>query len=120
MAQARRRFDDRESSHSVTLKLQAAAEGDEAARDALAELVLPTLQRIAAGKLNGMARSHTLEPCALANEAWMRLDKSGGQWPSRAHYFSAASTTIKRLLIDYSERVRPRGRDRSKDRKSVV
>jgi RNA polymerase sigma factor (TIGR02999 family) len=46
---------------------------------------------------------HTLQPTALVHEAWMRLE-SGRQtpWQNRAHFFSAAAETMRRILIDHA------------------
>lgn len=46
--------------------------------------------------------AHTLPPTALANEAWLRL--FGGKqttFASTAEFFSAAATTLRRILIEH-------------------
>ena len=47
----------------------------------------------------------TLQPTALAHEAWLRM-RSGGDasWQNTAHFFTAAAETMRRILIDRARR----------------
>lgn len=73
----------------------------------LLPLVYEELRRIAAWRMASEGPGHTLQPTALVHEAWLRL--SNGRNPrfhSRAHFFSAASEAMRRVLIDSSRRKR--------------
>src|SRR2546430_4666785 len=89
----------------VTLLLQRVSGGDREAAEELLSLVYKELRRIAAQKMAGESSGHTLQPTALVHEAWLRL---GGDeqppWQNRAHFFSAASEAMRRVLIDHARR----------------
>jgi len=86
---------------SVTQILQAAREGDPEAANRLMTVVYHELRRLAAQKMAGEARGHTLQPTALVHEAWLHL---GGDaqpaWQNRAHFFGAAAEAMRRILVD--------------------
>ena len=75
--------------------------------DELLPQVYAELRRLADRHLARELPGQTLQPTALAHEAWMRL---GGPlaagWDSRAHFLGAAARAIRRILI---ERARARG-----------
>ena len=65
--------------------------GDLAARDRLVALVYPELRAIARRQLANERGDHTLQPTALANEAYMRLSRLDRiDWQDRLHFFVAA------------------------------
>jgi len=85
----------------VTQLLQAASAGDAKAAEDLLPLVYEELRRLAARKLAGEARSHTLQPTALVHEAWLRLaGDEAARFENRAHFFGAAAEAMRRILID--------------------
>jgi len=48
---------------------------------------------------------HTLQPSAIVNELYLRLDPGGrAKWESRAHFFGAAASAIRRILIEHARR----------------
>jgi RNA polymerase sigma factor (TIGR02999 family) len=63
------------------------------------------LRKLAGAKMSREAAQHTLQPTALVHEAWLRM---GGDaqpaWQNRAHFFAAASETMRRILIDRARR----------------
>lgn len=67
----------------------------------LLPLVYSELRRVAAARMAHERDEHTLEPAALVHEAWMRLgaDRQPA-WENRAHFFAAATQTMRRILID--------------------
>jgi RNA polymerase sigma factor (TIGR02999 family) len=84
--------------------------GKREALDLLVPLVYDELRRIAARYMRAEAASHTLQPTALVNEAYMRLvDQREVEWQSRAHFFGVAAQLMRRLLVDHA-----RGRNRQK------
>jgi RNA polymerase sigma factor (TIGR02999 family) len=87
--------------NDVTQILQAIEQGDAQAANDLLTLVYDELRRVAAHKMAGEARGHTLQPTALVHEAWLHL---GGDeqpnWKNRAHFFGAAAEAMRRILVD--------------------
>jgi len=60
------------------------------------------LRRVARRYLGRERRNHTLQPTALVNEAWLRLqNEHGAQWQGRTHGLALAAQAMRRLLVDY-------------------
>lgn len=94
-------------SHLLTGLLTRWAAGDRAALDELTPAVYDELRRLARGQLRGERAGHTLDPTALVHEAFLRLgDYDRISWQDRAHFFSIASMTMRRVLVDYARRRR--------------
>ena len=89
----------------ITLLLQDAARGDDAARERLLSLVYDQLRALAAARMARESPGHTLQPTALVHEAWLRL---GGDaqpaWHNRAHFFGAAAEAMRRILVESARR----------------
>ena len=61
------------------------------------------LRRLARRYMANERRNHTLQPTALANEAFVRLSRiEGFEWRSRAEFLAAAATQMRRILIEYA------------------
>ena len=61
------------------------------------------LRRLAVGQLARQRAGHTLQPTALANEAWLRL--FGGVEPrfeGRRAFFALASRVMRTVLVDHA------------------
>jgi RNA polymerase sigma factor (TIGR02999 family) len=90
--------------------LTQAARGDEIAREALIDELYPRIRKMAAVCLNHERPDHTLQPTALANEAWIRIAASDNlDHASRSVFLAAAAKTLRRVLIDHA-----RGHDAEK------
>lgn len=88
-------------STEVTALLQAWSGGDEAALDQLTPLIYKELRRLAGSFMRREREGHTLQPTALANEAYMRLaEVQAMNWRDRAHFFAVASRVMRRILVD--------------------
>ena len=78
-----------------------------------AEELLPELygelRALAARYLSDERTGHTLQPTAIVHEAYLRLAGTGTQWQNRGHFFSAAATAMRRILINHA---RDRGRQK--------
>ncbi len=101
--------------HDVTQLLVAWREGEPQAHEALIQRVYGELRRIAGAHLARERNNHTLQPTALANEAYLRLiGQNRVDWRSRAHFFAIASNMMRRVLVDHarSARYAKRGGDR--------
>lgn len=93
------------SQSEVTHVLNRLNAGDVEAAQKLLPLVYEELRRLARYKMSGEAAGHTLQPTALVHEAWLRLVTPGEQsWQNRAHFFSAAAESMRRILVDHARR----------------
>ena len=91
----------------VTRLLVEWRDGNAEALDALMPLVYDELRRLARGYLGRERGSHTLQPTALVNEAYLRLvDQRRVQWQNRAHFFGIAAQIMRRLLVDHARSIR--------------
>ncbi|MBV9082484.1 MAG: sigma-70 family RNA polymerase sigma factor [Acidobacteriaceae bacterium] len=68
----------------------------------LFELLYDELRRLAQHHLANEREDHTLQATALVHEAWLKLSDRGRTWQNRAHFFAAASSAIRRILVDYA------------------
>jgi RNA polymerase sigma factor (TIGR02999 family) len=87
----------------ATLLMNAAAEGDRSAADALLPLVFEQLRKAARGQLAGERPGHTLSATALVHEAYLRL--AGPRevpWAGRGHFYAAAAEAMRRILVDHA------------------
>ena len=68
-------------------------------------LVYKELRELAAARMAREMEGQTLQPTALVHEAWLRLQShSAPVWRNRAHFFSAASEAMRRILIERARR----------------
>src|SRR5688500_10724431 len=88
--------------------LQVVESGDELAADRLLPLVYEELRQLGAAQLASERPGQTLQPTALVHEAYLRLVGGANpeSWHSRGHFFAAAATAIRRILIDHARRKR--------------
>jgi RNA polymerase sigma factor (TIGR02999 family) len=85
----------------VTDLLLAWGDGDQAALDQLIPLVHAELRRIAARHMARERVGHTLQPTALVNEVYVRLeDVDRVKRQNRAHNQAVSSRLMRRLLVD--------------------
>ena len=102
------------SQGEITRLARSWAAGDDAALDRLIDLVYDDLRRIARHHL-GERRGGTIDTTALVHEAYVKLaGVEGGEWESRARFFSFCAKAMRRILIDHARRVsaEKRGGDR--------
>jgi RNA polymerase sigma factor (TIGR02999 family) len=89
----------------ITQILHDVRAGRPGAPEELVAALYDELRALARRDLAGERVNHTLQPTALVNEAWMRLfGNQPGQFENRAHFFSAASTAIRRVLADHARK----------------
>ncbi|HZU38047.1 MAG TPA: ECF-type sigma factor, partial [Gemmataceae bacterium] len=88
--------------NAVTRILSAAEKGDPHAASRLLPLVYEELRRLAAKQLAQEMPGQTLEATALVHEAYLRLVGPGAtdRWDNRGHFFAAAATAMRRILIE--------------------
>lgn len=93
--------------HDLTLLLTQWAKGDQHALDELTPLVYKELRQLAASQLRRERKSHTLQPTALVNEAYLRLvDQKTPKWQSRSHFFGVSARLMRQILVDHARRRR--------------
>jgi RNA polymerase sigma-70 factor (ECF subfamily) len=91
----------------ITLLLKRVAAGEDVAAEQLADAVYAHLRRIAGRLMSNERPGHTLQPTALASEAYMSLvDQHERNWQNRAHFFAVAAKAMRRVLVDYGRRSR--------------
>ena len=74
---------------------------------ALLDAVYEELRRLAYREMAGEPRGMTLQPTALVHEAFLRLNKEAdARWSSRAQFFGAAATAMRRILVEEARRRR--------------
>src|ERR1700674_4128499 len=99
----------------VTRLLDAAAAGDREAAADLLPLVYDELRKLAAARMAAEAPGHTLDATALVHEAYLRL-VGDQQFDGRGHFFAAAATAMRRILIERARKKlrRKHGGDRQR------
>ena len=82
------------------------AQGDARAADQLLPLVYDELRKLAAARLARESPGQTLDAAALVHEAYLRLvgPAEGECWDNRGHFFAAAATAMRRILIERARR----------------
>jgi RNA polymerase sigma factor (TIGR02999 family) len=90
---------------NITEALNGLARGDEAALELLVPVVYREMRRLAAGYLRNERTGHTLQPTALAHEAYLRLvGRENIQWQNRAHFLGVAARVMREILVDHARR----------------
>ncbi|HEY8509533.1 MAG TPA: sigma-70 family RNA polymerase sigma factor [Steroidobacteraceae bacterium] len=92
------------TTNDVTRLLDAAGEGDREALARLYEHVYSELRQMAERGMRGERSGHTLQPTALVNEVYLRLNSGSGKWENRRHFFGAAAKAMRRILVDHARR----------------
>jgi len=89
----------------VTLLLRRLSGGDEQAGDELAPILYAELHRLAQRAMAATPSSHTLQPTALLNEAWIRLiDTEAPEWDGRTHFLGVAAKAMRSVLVDHARK----------------
>jgi RNA polymerase sigma factor (TIGR02999 family) len=106
----------------VTRILNAIEQGDPHAAAQLLPLMYDELRRLAAQRLAREAPGHTLQPTALVHEAYLRLvgnKNESRRFKDRGHFFAAAATAMRRILIDSARRKRAHKRGGGRERQEL-
>ena len=79
--------------------------GETSALDRLLPIVYGEMRRLAASYLRSERSSHTLQPTALAHEAYLRLvGLRDFPWQNRAHFMGMAARAMRSILVDHARR----------------
>jgi RNA polymerase sigma factor (TIGR02999 family) len=93
--------------NDVTRILSHMESGDPSAANELLPLVYDELRKLAVVQLSRELHGQTLQATALVHEAWLRLvgpEDREPAWASRGHFFAAAATAMRRILIERARR----------------
>jgi RNA polymerase sigma factor (TIGR02999 family) len=90
----------------VTQILNAIEQGDPHAAGQLLPLVYDELRKLASQQLAHEKPGQTLQATALVHEAYLRLVGPGARehWNSHGHFFAAAATAMRRILVEAARR----------------
>jgi RNA polymerase sigma factor (TIGR02999 family) len=96
--------------NDVTQILSLIESGDPSAAEHLLPLIYDELRKLATQKLANEKPGQTLQPTALVHEAYLRLVGSQIEntqprtYKDRGHFFAAAATAMRRIIIDAARR----------------
>jgi RNA polymerase sigma factor (TIGR02999 family) len=92
-----------DTSPDITGLLLAWSDGDREALEELTPLVYQELKKLAESYLRKERAGHTLQPTALAHEAYIKLiDQRSVRWRNRAHFYGIAAQAMRRILVDHA------------------
>lgn len=95
------------SADDLTDLLRAWSRGNQDARDELMPLIYNDLRSIAARQLRDERPDHTLQPTAVVNELYLRLQAQRRvKWDSRRDFFAVAAKLVRRILVDHARKRR--------------
>lgn len=87
----------------LTQLLHAWRQGDAEAGHRAVQVIYPELHAAALRQIRGERAGHTLQPTALVNEAWLRLNELERiDWQGRSHFVHCAAQLMRRVLIDHA------------------
>ncbi len=90
--------------------------GDEDVAAELLPRVYDELRGLASTYLRRERASHTLQPTALVNEAFIRLIGTDVEAVDRTHFFALAARSMRRILVDHGRRLQANKRIGPADR----
>jgi RNA polymerase sigma factor (TIGR02999 family) len=94
---------DMTQGEDVTQVLKRWQHGDPQALEALIPLVYSQLHRIAASYMRREGEDHTLQPTALINEVYLRLQRQRDiRWDRREHFYVFAALLMRNILTDHA------------------
>ena len=87
----------------ITRALERLRHGDPGSLDQVVALLYEELRRLARQRLRDERSEHTLDTTALVHEAYLRLfHQQAIDAGTRADFFAIASSTMRRVLVDYA------------------
>lgn len=85
----------------VTELIEAAAGGDDGARERLFAAVYEELKRIARGQVRRSGDWLSINPTTLLHEAWIKFARAdGGGIESSAHFYNVLAQAMRQILVD--------------------
>lgn len=105
---------DRDMPQNGLELLEAWNQGEPGALEKLMPLIIDDLRAIARQYFEHEDSDHTLQPTALVNELYIRLnERRTVHWESASHFFGTAAQMMRLLLVDHARarQAAKRGRD---------
>jgi RNA polymerase sigma factor (TIGR02999 family) len=91
-----------ENHPDITALLAQWRSGDRATHEALMRIAYPVLRDIARARLRRSPGDPTLRATEIANEAYLKLVRTGNpDWKSRMHFFAVAAHAIRSFIVDH-------------------
>ena len=92
----------------ITHILNQVEQGDASAPEQLLPLVYDELRRLAAAKMSQEAPGQTLQATGLVHDAYLRLvgSQTDKSYHDRRHFFAAAATAMRRILVDRARAIK--------------
>ena len=96
-------MDDADPRQDLTVALRDLGAGRKEAAEALLPVIISELRAVAQGYLAGRG-SHTLQPTALVNEAFLKLfgTQALERVHDRSHFFALAARAMRQILTDHA------------------
>lgn len=107
---------DESRAPKITRLLGEVRTGREGAVEELLPLVYRELQALAVSEFQRERSDHTLQPTALAHEAWLRIAGDLDDVSSRRQFFGIAARAMRQVLIDHARRRNSQKRGGAKER----
>lgn len=95
--------DSSDAASALSMLLRRCTRGEDLAAETLMPRVVEELRAIARAYLASQSASHSLQPSALVNEAYLKLfGGQGVEWNDRVHFFALAARAMRQILIDHA------------------
>ncbi|MEO1244862.1 MAG: ECF-type sigma factor [Pseudomonadota bacterium] len=92
---------------SITVLLDAARRGEQAAADDLFAAVYDELRKLARANRRRWRGNETLNTTALIHEVYIKIaGQQSLDWQNRTHFYATAAQAMRQVLINYAERAR--------------
>ncbi len=92
-----------EGAAPITALLTRLRHGDKKAEQPLIDAVYPELRKIAAARLRGERRDHSVQSSDLVNETYIKLAGLNNlDWQNRSHFFGVAARLMRQILTDHA------------------
>jgi RNA polymerase sigma factor (TIGR02999 family) len=95
------------AAETLTLLIEQAQTGNTGARDAIYRLAFQRLRRIAGSLMRRERAGHTLQPTALVNEAFLKLNRLQVRILGDDHFYRVAARAMSQVLVDHARGRRP-------------
>lgn len=90
---------------TITTLLGHWRQGDSEALSKLMTMLNDPLRELAKARLGKERANHTLQPTALINELYLKLDQGVGiDWANRSHFFAVSASIMRRILVDHARK----------------
>jgi RNA polymerase sigma factor (TIGR02999 family) len=109
--------EERGGEKDVSRILRRVSEGTQSPAQELLPLVYDELRRLARRQMGAERPGQTLQPTSLVHEAFLRLVGEGDPgWENRRHFFAAAATAMRRILVERARAKASRKRGGGRER----